>query len=200
MGECVLAAGGDAVGTALAGGPPHRSVREELPHTAPTSGRTRRRPVACRTPSRTSDTHVPALCPGRGRLVGVSLGRSPSLHGLRSLCGFVRPLLRYYGTVRLPKDVHVGRTAFSLRRPAPAYNTRGRLWGLPASAHGVSTHAMGLRLRGVGQQLAHDAVDHVAFPLLGQGRHTGWVISELNTTAYVAPCQRLAHDLTVTSA
>jgi len=28
-----------AVGTALAGGPPHRSVHEELPHTAPTSGR-----------------------------------------------------------------------------------------------------------------------------------------------------------------
>ena len=27
-----------AVGTALSGGPPHRSVREELPHTAPTSG------------------------------------------------------------------------------------------------------------------------------------------------------------------
>ncbi len=25
-----------AVGTALAGGPPHRSVRAELPHTAPT--------------------------------------------------------------------------------------------------------------------------------------------------------------------
>jgi len=27
-----------AVGTALAGGPPHRSVREALPHTAITSG------------------------------------------------------------------------------------------------------------------------------------------------------------------
>jgi hypothetical protein len=27
-----------AVGTALASGPPHRSVREGLPHTAPTSG------------------------------------------------------------------------------------------------------------------------------------------------------------------
>ena len=29
---------GIAVGTALAGGPPHRSVREELPHTAPPLG------------------------------------------------------------------------------------------------------------------------------------------------------------------
>jgi hypothetical protein len=29
-----------AVGTAVASGPPHRSVREYLPHTAPPSGRT----------------------------------------------------------------------------------------------------------------------------------------------------------------
>lgn len=29
-----------AVGTAIAGRPPHRSVREELPHTAPPLGRT----------------------------------------------------------------------------------------------------------------------------------------------------------------
>ena len=35
-----------AVGTALAGGPPHRSVLEELPHTAPTSGRTEPPPTA----------------------------------------------------------------------------------------------------------------------------------------------------------
>ena len=38
-----------AVGTALAGGPPRGSVREELPHTALTSGITSR-PQAARTP------------------------------------------------------------------------------------------------------------------------------------------------------
>ncbi len=32
-----------AVGTAVAGGPPHRSVREYLPHTAPTLSRARNR-------------------------------------------------------------------------------------------------------------------------------------------------------------
>ncbi len=32
-----------AVGTAVAGGPPHRSVREGFPHTAPTSSRARNR-------------------------------------------------------------------------------------------------------------------------------------------------------------
>ena len=32
---------GIAVGTAVASRPPHRSVREELPHTAPTLGRSR---------------------------------------------------------------------------------------------------------------------------------------------------------------
>ena len=31
------------VGTAVAGGPPHRSVREELPHTAPALSRARNR-------------------------------------------------------------------------------------------------------------------------------------------------------------
>jgi hypothetical protein len=41
---------GVAVGRALAGHPPHRSVREELPHTAPTSGMTICRSAACRTP------------------------------------------------------------------------------------------------------------------------------------------------------
>ena len=42
--------GGIAVGTALAGGPPHRSVRAELPHTAPTSGHERQASVGMRTP------------------------------------------------------------------------------------------------------------------------------------------------------
>jgi len=32
-----------AVGTAIAGRPPHRSVREELPHTAPALSRSRKR-------------------------------------------------------------------------------------------------------------------------------------------------------------
>ena len=51
---------GIAVGTALAGGPPHRSVLEELPHTAPTSGQTEPPPTAVvRTPGdATRDTRL----------------------------------------------------------------------------------------------------------------------------------------------
>ncbi len=43
---------GVAVGTALAGGPPHGSVREELPHTALTLGSDVRRPRGVTAPSR----------------------------------------------------------------------------------------------------------------------------------------------------
>ena len=41
-------------------------------------------------------------------------------------------------------------------RPRPL--GRGRRWGLPVLAHAVSTHAQGLRLRGVAGQLALIAV------------------------------------------
>ena len=42
----------------------------------------------------------PTLGSERGFLVGVPLGRPPSLHGLRRRgSGFVRPLRRYYGTI-----------------------------------------------------------------------------------------------------
>src|SRR5262245_49785380 len=52
-----------AVGTALASGPPHRSVREELPHTALTSGLCDGQPLfaACRTHHNLCDS-LPRLC------------------------------------------------------------------------------------------------------------------------------------------
>ena len=65
-----------AVGTALAGGPPHRSQRAELPHWAPASGQTRTRtprrdapswffvPLRAHGPAH-CDAPIPALCPGR---------------------------------------------------------------------------------------------------------------------------------------
>src|SRR5712692_10955925 len=57
---------------------------------------------------------VPAQCPGRGRLAAVSLGRGPSLHGLRrGQALFVRPLHGYYNLVRLLIRVHAHRSAFA---------------------------------------------------------------------------------------
>jgi hypothetical protein len=96
------------IGTALAGCPSHRSVRAELPHTALTSdhddqaARRDRIPV-CRYSyaQQSARPGSPALCPARERLFGVLLGQLPSLHRLRRRrqSAFVRPLLRYYGTV-----------------------------------------------------------------------------------------------------
>src|SRR5580700_2764373 len=97
----------------------------------------------------------PALSPGRGRLSDVLLGRLPSLHALRwRLPAVVRTLRRYYATVRLPTNVHVGLLAHGLLQPARRQQHDGRRWGLPVPARGVSMHARGLRLRGVLRMLA----------------------------------------------
>src|SRR5665213_610176 len=97
----------------------------------------------------------PALCPGRGRLLDVLLGRLPSLHALRQrLPAVVRALRRYYATVRLPTGVHVGLPAHGLLQPARHDFRNGRQRGLPVLARGVSMHARGLRLRGVRRVLA----------------------------------------------
>jgi hypothetical protein len=86
-----------AVGTALAGGPPHGSVLEELPHTALSSGRTRVLPKAAgRGPpvkaTRRVRLSVRGVVNGKDR----PLARSPSLGGLRRRleADVVRPLRR----------------------------------------------------------------------------------------------------------
>ena len=86
-----------AVGTPITGRPPHRSVREELPHTAPTLdklthsenvGTFRPRYHACSV----QPLHrlSPAQCPSRGWPFRFLLGHQPSLHHLRHRpCGTV---------------------------------------------------------------------------------------------------------------
>src|ERR1035437_6860298 len=96
-----------AVVTAIAGRPPHRSVRAELPHTAPALDASAchqgRRPTHC---SWYLETRNPALSPARSHTRAILLGVRPSLHHLRSACPFgaariVRQLHRYYGRLRL---------------------------------------------------------------------------------------------------
>ena len=118
----------------------------------------------------------------------VSLGRSPSLHRLRRRhrAGFVRLLLGYYGTVRLPENVHVRCAAKCLFGPSCAWRRRS-FQGLPVSVQRVSTHAQGLRLRGAHEQLAMIVTHDVAFPLSGQGRHAEDLISELHGWPTCAP-------------
>jgi hypothetical protein len=85
---------------------------------------------------------APALQPGLGRLRGVPLGRPPSLHCLRQWREpiVVRRFLWYYGAVRLPVSVHVGRVVISLLRPAHRTNSGGRRRDPPGSRAG-SFHA-----------------------------------------------------------
>src|SRR5713226_2254520 len=87
-----------AVGTLVDPAPPHRSVRAELLHTAPTSDTWRRSAglTCCFTHTEQVARRAgPALRPGRGRLPVVLLGRSPSLHALRRwLATVVRALRR----------------------------------------------------------------------------------------------------------
>src|ERR1019366_2958386 len=130
----------------------------------------------------------PALRPGRGRLPDVLLGRSPSLPALRwRLSTVVRALRRYYATVRIPTNVHVGLLAQGLLQPARHTFHDGRRWGLPVLARGVSMHAWGLRLRAVRRMLAiaHPPVlpsamrNDVGTPVA--------IISQLNTQPACAP-------------
>src|SRR5262249_42286333 len=109
----------------------------------------------------------PALGPGCGLRQRVPLSRSPSLHRLRGrvVPVVVRRLPRYYAIVRLPTGVHVRLEVIDLPRPPRPTIGDGCLWDLPFPVPRVSTHAQGLRLRGVLGRLAKDAPLGVAFRL-----------------------------------
>ena len=134
-----------AVGTALAGGPPHGSGRAELPHPALASGNNAKAhqrmrmitpltpsPAGCLTyPLRRAGHAVPALSPGHVTLRRLPLGQPPSLHRLLSLrLGLVRRLRRYNGSVRLPVAVHhrCASLDFPMRSVVP----------FPTDRHGLS--------------------------------------------------------------
>src|SRR5579875_473310 len=93
----------------------------------------------------------PARCAGRVLLTRVPFGQSPSLHPLRCRCsGIVRGLLRYYGSVRLPRFVHHQLTSldFPMRPSAPTALGKPGIsrfpHEVPAYVRGVSDRA-GLR-------------------------------------------------------
>src|SRR5271169_4590549 len=130
----------------------------------------------------------PALGPGRGRLLDVLLGRSPSLHALRRCLLTVVPTLRgYYTIVRLPIDVHVGLRAQGLLQPARRIFPDGRRWGLPVLARGVSMHAWGLRLRGGLRLLAIAQPSVLPSAMRNDVGTLVAFISQLNTQPACAP-------------
>ena len=73
---------GIAVGMALSGHPPHRSVLEELPHTAPTSGAQRKSVCRFSHPVQSARRLPRPLRVGHGRPNSVPLGHRPSLGSL----------------------------------------------------------------------------------------------------------------------
>lgn len=120
--------------------PPHRSVREELPHTAPASGnddKASEYQSASRTHPSSLYALCPALCPECVLPKLVPFGQPPSLHLLRSL-HLVRRFPRYYEAVRLPIAVHHRRASsdFPMRPPT-----------LTGGSHGISRFSNIERLR-----------------------------------------------------
>src|SRR5258708_32184357 len=134
-----------AVGTTIAGRPPHRSVLARL----------RIRLLPRLLPYRCYSSHTvqtlghadSALCRRHVGSNDVLLGLRPSLPGLRRrLPLLVQPVQRYYGTVRLLPHVRVRRSVYGLR--GPVLITRPRRTGdLPVLVHVGSQRARVLRLR-----------------------------------------------------
>jgi len=128
---------------------------------------------------------APALCPGRGRLAAVPLGRGPLLHGLRrGLVPFVRPLLSSYCLVRLLIRVHVHLTASAfMNRPGPH---RARMRSPRFRTKDVSA-CMGSTTAQSPDLASHYARSDVAFSSMERDRRPGSPVSQLNTQPAASP-------------
>ena len=124
---CLSGSAAVAVGPPVTRRPPHRSLRAELPHKAPASGRNAQTrfiyPLTY--PCLRTLQPFPALSPVAGLLARIAFGQPPFLHQLRRRAltpHFVRRFLRYYRVVRLLRFVHrmlvpLGFHARTLRTP-----------------------------------------------------------------------------------
>ena len=111
------------------------------------------------------------LCSGPGLLARIPLGQTPSLHLLRRRpkATFVRRLLWYYGSVRLPTLVHHRRTpsGFSMRtRQKMTWSTVGS----PGSREQCLDTCMGSLTAQGFRNACQSAFRNVAFPSSLRGR------------------------------
>ena len=127
------------------------------------------------------------------RLAFLLVGPLPSADSVAAgiaRCSFLPALFaRFSGTMRPSDSLETCMSGYGSRLPRPSHvdKQRGSPQGLPVPVQRVSTHAQGLRLRGVVQWLASFVTAHVAFPSQVRGRHAGELISELNGWPACAP-------------
>ena len=171
----------DAVGPALAGGPPHRSVREELPHTALALDQRQTAISRWRMPASPIPC-TPGTASGASK-VWSTFSLAGSLPSTDSAAGTPALFARFAGTmnpVRLPSNVHVGRTAGGPSPTVPRRYPARKLLGSPGS-RAVSFHACTGSSTPQRQKAARANVAfHVAFPSWEPGRHAEGLISELH--------------------
>ncbi len=136
----------------------------------------------CRTPLQPIP-RVPGTVSGTSR-VRAAFPLVGPLSSTDSATAFTPALFaRFTGTMGPSDSLEPYMTGYGKRLPRPSlagHNRQGRLQGLPVLVHGVSTHAQGLRLRGVQERLALHVAHDIAFPTSGQGRHAEVMISEFN--------------------
>ena len=203
-----------AVGTAVAGGPPHRSVREELPHTAPTLSQ---REIALLEHVVPSGSFATPLSPHDLRSGSVSGARracsaflsAESLPSADSADASAAPLFAdFAGTTdssdflpafmsALPPVAFADRSTDHSRCPAGHWSWKQT--GSPGSRAWSFQACPGSSTPPCRRDARHIAVDGVAFPQTPQGRHTEWVISELNGWPACTSCRCYTHGVTAVS-
>ena len=143
----------------------------------------------------------PALCRARVGLNDVLLGPRPSLPNLRrGLLLFVRLVHRYYGAVRLLRNVHVRLVALRLRRPVS-------IW-LDRDAPEVSRFSCMLFLSvrgfldyaGPAGHSRSTATCRVAFLVGNRVQRPNQRFSKLNHPAHRYPCLRFDYRLATAAA
>ena len=131
-------------------------------------------------------------------LYRIPLGHRPSLQSLRRLSALFGS---FFGTAPM-SDFSITFASGLWPQTFPDRSDTSltiRGYGdLPVLEHRVSTHAQGLRLRGVQERLAVDVAHDVAFPFGPRGRHPGWVISELNGWPAFSPVNCFTCSLATT--
>src|SRR5450759_588483 len=191
-----------AVGTTIAGRPPHRSVRAELPHTAPTLDEIAAKLAAFRTPFRPCDVDAP-YCAGTARacwtfsLVGALPSTISAASGdlpLALFDGFIGTTAPSDSSLPCMPDVRLSPSPAGLPLARAAGDEVSRI--LCARRAPNFTACQGSQTTWV-RRRARDLAprQRVAFPFRRQGRRPQFVVFEAPYPARRCPCLRFGPHL-----